>query len=306
LAPVHKQILGAGLMALGHALYGIELLLREPRRKGGSHCMSIITISRGSYSKGQEVAKKVSERLEYDCISRDVLLEASKEFNVPEIKLVRAIHDAPSILDRIGYKKDRYITFIRSAILQHFKKDNVVYCGLAGHFFVRNISHVLKVRVIADLEERVRSEVEREGISRKEALHILKQDDEERKKWSEHLYGIDTRDPSLYDLVIHVRKMSTDDAAEVICETVALDTFKTTPESQQAVEDLAIAAQVKAALMDFRPDVDVVASRGLVQIHTAALLVKGEDLVGDIEAIARSVDGVKEVRVGVKPMDLSD
>jgi cytidylate kinase len=293
-------------MAFAHVLRGIELLLWEPGRKGGSHCMSIITISRGSYSKGQEVAEKVGARLGYECISRDVLLEASKEFNVPEIKLVRAIHDAPSILDRIGYKKDRYITFIRSAILQHFKKDNVVYCGLAGHFFANNISHVLKVRVIADLEERVRSEVEREGISRKEALHILKQDDEERRKWSEHLYGIDTRDPSLYDLVIHVRKMSTEDAAKVICDTVALDTFKTTPESQQAVEDLAIAAQVKAALMDFRPDVDVVSSRGLVQIHTAALLVKGEDFVGDIEAIARSVDGVKEVKVGVKPMDLSD
>jgi cytidylate kinase len=267
--------------------------------------MSIITISRGSFSKGKEVAEKVGAKLGYDCLAREVLLEASKEFNVPEIKLLRAIHDAPSILDRFGYKKDRYITFIRSAILQHFKKDNVVYCGLAGHFFVKNIPHVLKVRIIADLEERVKSEVEREGISRKEALQIIRQDDEERRKWSEHLYGINSQDPSLYDLVIHIKEMSTDDAAQVICETVALESFKTTPESQQAVEDLAVAAQVKAALMDFRPDVDVVASGGLVQIHTAALLVKGEGLVSDIEAIARSVDGVKEVRVGVKPMDIS-
>jgi cytidylate kinase len=268
--------------------------------------MSVITISRGSYSKGKEVAEKVAARLGYECLSRDVLLEASKEFNVPEIKLVRAIHDAPSILDRIGYKKDKYITFIRSAILHHFRKDNVVYCGLAGHFFVRHISHVLKVRVIADLEERVRSEVQREGISRKEALRIIRQDDEERKKWSEYLYGINTWDPSLYDLVIHIRKMTTDDAARVISETVALDNFKTTPESQRAMEDLAMAAQVKAALMDLRPDVDVVASGGMVQIHTSALLVEGERLISDIEAIAKSVDGVKEVRVGVKPKDLAD
>jgi cytidylate kinase len=268
--------------------------------------MSIITISRGSYSKGKEVAEKVGARLGYDCLSRDVLLEASKEFNVPEIKLVRAIHDAPSILDRIGYKKDKYITFIRAAILQHFTKDNVVYYGLAGHFFVKDIPHVLKVRVIADLDERVRSEVEREGISRREALRIIKQDDEERKKWSEHLYGINTWDPSLYDLVIHIRKMTTDDAALVICETVALDTFKTTRESQKAMENIAIAAQVKAALMDLKPDVDVVASGGIVQIHTAALLVEGEGLIRDIEAIAKSVDGVKQVRVGVKPKDLSD
>ena len=294
------------LKALSKVPGGIEPMVQQPERKGGSHCMPVITISRGSYSKGQEVAKKVSERLEYDCISRDVLLEASKEFNVSEIKLLRAIHDAPSILDRIGYKKDKYITFIRSAILQHFRKDNVVYCGLAGHFFVKHIPHVLKVRVIADLDERVRSEVEREGISRKEALRIIKQDDEERKKWSEHLYGINTWDPSLYDLVIHIGKMTTDDAACVICKTVSLDTYKTTPESQQAMEDIAIAAQVKASLMDLEPDVDVVASGGTVQIHTAALLVEGDSVISDIEAIAKSVDGVKEVRVGVKPQDLSD
>ena len=72
----------------------------------GTLSMAIITISQGSYSKGKEVAEKVAEKLGYECISREVILEASREFNIAEIKLVRAIHDAPSILDRIGYRKE--------------------------------------------------------------------------------------------------------------------------------------------------------------------------------------------------------
>jgi cytidylate kinase len=266
--------------------------------------MSIITISRGSYSKGQEVARRVSNRLGYECISREVLLETSHEFNVPEIRLERAIHDAPSILDRLGYTKERYVDLIRAAILQHFRKDNVVYCGLAGHFFVKDIAHALKVRIIANLEDRVKNEVDREGITRKEALRIIKHNDEERRKWSEHLYGINTWDPTLYDLVIHIGKMTIDDAVSVICHSVAFDTFRTTPESQQAIEDHAVSAEVKATLLDVAPDVDVVASKGRVQIHTSVLLVKGEDFVKDIEAIAKSIVGVKEVKVGVKPKDL--
>lgn len=71
--------------------------------------MSIITISRGSYSRGKEVAEKVAAALGYECISREVLLEASEQFNIPEIKLVRAIHDAPSILERFTYGKERYV-----------------------------------------------------------------------------------------------------------------------------------------------------------------------------------------------------
>ena len=40
--------------------------------------MSVITVSRGSYSRGKEVAEKVAQELGYACISREVLLEASE------------------------------------------------------------------------------------------------------------------------------------------------------------------------------------------------------------------------------------
>ena len=62
--------------------------------------MAIITISRDSYSKGKEVAEAVADELGYRCISREILIEASKQFNIPEMKLARALHDAPAILDR--------------------------------------------------------------------------------------------------------------------------------------------------------------------------------------------------------------
>ena len=145
--------------------------------------MSIITISRGSYSRGKEVAEKLAIKLGYECISRDILLGVSEEFNIPEIKLVRAIHDAPSVLERFTHGKERYVSYIRKALLQHTQKDNVVYHGLAGHFFLQNIPHVFKIRIIADMEERVKEEIKRENISAEKALYILKKDDDERRKW---------------------------------------------------------------------------------------------------------------------------
>ena len=78
--------------------------------------MSIITISRGSYFRGKEVAEKLAKKLGYACISRDILLEASEEFNIPEIKLIRAIQDAPSILNRLTRQKEKYVAYIRAAL----------------------------------------------------------------------------------------------------------------------------------------------------------------------------------------------
>jgi hypothetical protein len=44
------------------------------------------------------------------------------------------------------------------------QKDNIVYHGLAGPLLRKGIPHVLKVRIIADLNERLRDEMERERI----------------------------------------------------------------------------------------------------------------------------------------------
>jgi cytidylate kinase len=268
--------------------------------------MAIITISRGSYSKGKEVAEKVGKKLGYECISRDVLLEASERFNIPEVKLVRAIHDAPSVLGRFAYGKEKYVSFIEAAILRHFKNDNVVYCGLAGHFFIKGVSHALKVRILADFEDRVRLEMEREGIPEKEAAHILKKDDEERRKWSMHLYGIDTWDPALYDLIIHIKKISVHAAVDMICNTVALEEFKPTPESQKTIEDLALAAEVRAAIIDLKPDIRVIASDGNIKLKTTEIGSKEMALEEDLEKIAKAIPGVRHVEINVRPKDIAD
>jgi len=263
--------------------------------------MAVITISRGSYSRGKEVAEKVAERLGYQCIGRDLLLATSEEFNIPEIKLIRAIHDAPSVLDRFTYGKEKYIAFIRAAVLRHFRKDNLVYHGLAGHFFVRGVSHVLKVRIIADLADRVKLEMEREKISEKEARRIIEKDDEERRKWAKSLHGIDTWDPSLYDLVIHIHKIRVQDAVDLICHTAGLQQFQATPESRRAIDNLALAAEVKAVLVKVRPDIEVSAENEIVEVRTRALEAHEAELIQEMESLAKTVAGVSEVRVKVVP-----
>lgn len=261
--------------------------------------MAIITISRGSYSKGKEVAEKVAQRLGYECIAREVLLDASEHFNIPEIKLVRALHDAPSVLERFTYGKERYLTFLESTFLEHLQKDNVVYHGLAGHYFLKGIRHVLKVRILADMEDRVRWEMERENISSDEALYILKKDDHERRQWGIRLFGVDTWDPSLYDLVIHIHHIKVDDAVDIICQTVGSEQFRTTDVSQKALDDLALAARVKSKLIMTCPSVRVAASNGNVFVDTQAGPSIAESLAEELRSLATEIPGVKEVRMNV-------
>jgi cytidylate kinase len=253
--------------------------------------MSIITISRGSYSRGKEVAEKLAQSLDYQCLSRDILLEASERYNIPEIKLVRAIHDAPSILERFTYSKDPYVAYIRAALLRQVQKDNVVYHGLAGHFLLQALPHVLKVRIIADLEDRVKEEMKRENISAEEARRILLKDDEERRKWSKNLYGIDTWDPSLYDLVIHIKCITVDGAVDIIKWALKGPCFQTTPETQKLVDEMSLAARIEAALIQDIPSIQVEAKEGEVFIYLKRDLCEDEELMSRVKRLASTVVG---------------
>ncbi len=269
--------------------------------------MSIITISRGSYSRGKEVAERVAQALGYECVSRDVLIEASEQFNIPEIRLIRAIHDAPSLLDRFGHGKERYVAYIRAALLKHVQKDNVVYHGLAGHFFLTGISPVLKVRIIADIEDRIKEEMKRENISAETARYILKKDDEERRKWGLKLYGIDTSDSTLYDMVLHIKTIQAEEAVKILVDTVHLPSFKKTPASQQILDDLLVAAQVQANLVHEYPTSRVTCRDGEVFVnvvaHVAVYAPLSAELeeISKIQMIAMKIQGVRKVTVNVIP-----
>ena len=264
--------------------------------------MAIITISRGTYTKGKEIAEKVAKKLGYDCVARETVIEASHEFHVPETKLVRALHDAPSILDRFSYGKEKFLAYYEASFLKYLQKDNIVYHGLAGHFLLKGVSHVLKVRIIADMDERVKLEMQRENISEKQAYRLLKNDDEERVKWSKYVYGIDTNDPSLYDLVIKTRKIAVDDAVDIICHAVKLQAFATSPESKQVFDNLLLAANVKVAIIEIAPASEVYSHDGLVRIKTSTSESSEEEISTTLKEAALKVDGVKKVEVYVMPV----
>ncbi len=266
--------------------------------------MAIITISRGSFSKGKEVAEKVAARLGYKSVSREVILEASKDYRISQQQLDKAIHDAPSVLERFTYDKQKHIAYVATEILAHFAKNNVVYHGLAGQFFAQNIAHLLKVRIIANKEDRIMALMEANKLRREQATKFLQKDDEDRRAWSLQLYGVDTTDSSLYDLVIHVGRLTVANAVEIICQAAAQPQFSVTPESQEAVESLALAARTRAALIDDFPSCEVIAEGRSVEISVRSSLYTDTSIAGTIKEKAMQVPGVSDALVKLIPNTL--
>ncbi|MCF8045679.1 MAG: cytidylate kinase-like family protein [Desulfarculaceae bacterium] len=229
--------------------------------------MAIVTISRGCFSHGKDIAQKAAELLDYGCVSREILIDASRHFDVSEKKLLTALHDAPGMLDKFTHGTDEYLCYAKAALAENVRKDNVVYHGYGGHLLLPDIAHVLKIRIISDFDTRVAYTMEKEGLSYGEATRRIRKEDEHRKIWTRTVFGKNLEDPFLYDAVLNIGDMGIDDAAGVIADLARSESFKTTPESRKSLDDYAIRCHAAASL--YRLQI----SNAQVRVNDAAVMV---------------------------------
>jgi cytidylate kinase len=266
--------------------------------------MAIITISRGTFSGGEALAKRVAERLGYQCVSREVLLEASWGSGIPAEELTAAMEKRPSFWHRVMGQRTAYLTLVRAALCEHAGGGELVYHGHVGHLLLPGIAHVVRVRVIADMPFRVHAALPQHG-TREAALAYIEKVDQERREWVRFLFGVDWDDPLLYDLVLNLSRISLDTAGEAVVQMAARPEFQPTSESAKALRDLVLRSRVEAALaIDPRTrdaELTVAADDGVVDVIGAA---RWPDGVGAVSLIAQQVKGVTNLRCNVSFMSV--
>ena len=203
--------------------------------------MSIITISRGSLSGGQALAERLADRLGYRCISSEALIEAAAKYGVSEPKLSEVFEKTPSFWERLFKSRRLYLIFIQAAMCELAQQGKLVYHGQGGQQLLKGISHIMKVRLIAPLEYRLKIAIERQGLaSREAARQYLQQVDEERLRRMRYLFNVDWRDPALYDVVLNIEHMSLETAADVVIYMAQHPEYHPTPASEKKLNDLAL------------------------------------------------------------------
>ena len=258
--------------------------------------MAIITISRGTFSGGIAVAEELSRKLGYPCISKEIILDAAEEFGIPEDKLIAAMEKPPRSWLEAPAKKIAHLNYVRFSLLKRARKNDLVYHGYAGHLLLGDIVHVLRVRVIANMEYRINAAMEKEGLNRKEAVSMIKKLDKQSLNWTRFLYGVDWNDPALYDVVINLDRISIAGAVDIIAQMTELDDFKPDENSKAELNNQVLSSMVWAALTkDDRTnnsDLHVVSDNGTVKISGST---SSEDSLNAITDITKEVEGVRKV-----------
>lgn len=266
--------------------------------------MQIITIFQGASGSGQELAEAVAKSLGYDCIDRELLVQACNQFNIPRAKLTAVVDREPSWWSTFTRSQAPYRIALQSAFCELAHGKGLVYHGHLGHELVPKLRHVVKVLLTAPMAMRIAQVMERQHFGEAAAKRHIDEVDKARARRLTSLFGKDWRDPTEYDLVINLGYMPLDTACQLIVCTAQSQAYQQTTESQRHFEDFALASRVEASLSLsghlLRTRLDIRAREGTVTV--SGTIPRGMTQAFFIDEIGK-IQGVKEVRAEITAVD---
>ena len=123
----------------------------------------------------------------------------------------------PTITRGHELEDERYIEAIRKVLRDLANGGNVVIVGRGAHIILEDMPNVLRVGVVANLEDRVVTVMERERLSKEQAAETVRTRDEARAYFFRRFFGIEEPDdPTLYHLVVNTSVVRLDYAADIV------------------------------------------------------------------------------------------
>ncbi|MBI4270444.1 MAG: cytidylate kinase family protein [Candidatus Rokubacteria bacterium] len=261
--------------------------------------MAVVTISFEIGAGGPEIGSMLAGRLGYRYVDHELISEAAHRYGLVEDRLSHLSDAKPSLFERFDVETRRYITVIQTVMFEFAAEDNVVLMGRGGQWLLRGIPHVLRVRVAAPFDVRVKRLTEKlsaqtgDRVTARSVTQMVRQDDTQRVGRMRYLYEVDLRDPALYDLALNTEALTPEAAVQVLADLARRPELAAGAEARQRVADRTLASRVQVALVT-HPDtrkyrIEVEAREGVVTLESTTALDAAQ-------AVAREVAGVREVR----------
>ena len=259
--------------------------------------MAIISVTMGSHSGAESMVEHIASRLGMRSASREVLIEAAKTYNVPEGKVAQVFEKTPSFWERMTESRRTYLAYIQAQLAEWAREDSLIYHGNGGQELLREIPHVLKVRVIVPWEKRIALTMEHMMFSREHAERYVQELDDSRTRRIRYLFNADWRDSGRFDVVINLERVAPEHAEQMIIDLSKRPEFQLQEHQRTKFNDFLIRCRVYAmlagALVGRLSLITVTVREGVVTLQ--GTLTSHESMIDPIVEDVRNMEGVASV-----------
>ncbi len=185
--------------------------------------INVITISRESGSRGQEVAEKLANKTGFDLFHHEILeamIETSKNSKaLLETLDERGMNIVDDIVSALVHEHhlwpDEYSKLLLKILNTIGKHGNAVILGRGGNCALKKLN-TIRVRIVATDALRWEYIQKTRNLSLDDAQKIMISTDANRIAFVKRYFNSDASDPANYDLILNTGTLSVDRTVQVI------------------------------------------------------------------------------------------
>lgn len=186
-----------------------------------------LTVSRQVGAGGTALAERVARSLGWQVFDREIVDSISRNEPVRERILSQLDERAVgSLSDWLGHllvpeslTRGAYLKEMMQVLWAVARQGRAVLLGRGANWLL-DPPYGLRVRLIAPVDERVRSVARDRGISPERARHAVREDDAQKARFVRQVYDRDIEDPLGYDLVLNTGGLDPDTVLHVVQTTL--------------------------------------------------------------------------------------
>ena len=194
-----------------------RIILTKAAREIGSTVEALHQREQRLPTFGEQIRRVVQQILERSAVSS---ASADPYFGPGTMAfLTQEFEDLEQPIITRGHEVEEaaYHQALRKTMNELASAGNVVIVGRGGSIILRDDPTVLRVGVVAEIEDRIERIMDRERLSHDEAARVVENRDLARAIYFKNHFGLeDPDDPQLYQLVINSSEMDLEYAAEVV------------------------------------------------------------------------------------------
>ena len=260
--------------------------------------MPLIAMTREMGSLGKDVAAGVAARTGRKVVYHEIIEPIANKMRLRKSHVERFLDGKSGMWERLTTDKTSLSIFTADETFRFLRDGSTgVIRGWGAVHLLRDIPHVIRVRVCAPMETRVKRMMERLATDdRANVENEIQVSEEAHTAITKRHFGVNWRDPELYDLVLSTERLSVDECVDEVEGLMKKRCFQETPESMRMVENLSLEWGVRSAL---RRDERTADAEFTIQVHDGVAKLMGvvntQAEANAAADVARSVEGVKDV-----------
>ena len=268
--------------------------------------MPLIAMTREMGSLGKDVATGIAGRMNRRVVYQEIIEPIANKMRLRKSHVERFLDGKSGIWERLTTDKTSLSIFTADETFRFLRNDSTaVIRGWGAVHLLKNIPHVIRIRVCAPLELRIERMMKRLATDDRQTVeNEIQLSEEAHTAITKRHFGVNWRDPENYDLVLSTERLSVDECVEEAECMMKKRAFQETPESIRLVDNLALEWSVRSAL---RRDPRTTATSITVEAADGGVKLAGvvdtEEEADAARDVAAAVEGVKGVDNQLKPTD---